>query len=244
MPVIIACPSCGGKLRITDALRGQRVRCPACNTTFESSAESSSLPPSPAAGLDLPLQLSLDDSSSPPSVSGPQEWTETDERDLVPEEEPAAPPRARTLPPRSLPIDPYDDRDGFDIHRSQPRRDAEPDRGAIILALGIISITLVMTWCIAPVGAILGLVAWVMGQRDLGKIRSGRMDASGRGMTQAGWICGIIGAILNLLITLSCGGGFAYFWYQEMNSLPNTRPVPAPKTAPLPPMKKMPAEQP
>ncbi len=62
MPAIIACPSCGGKLRIGDALRGQKVRCPACQHTFDSPAE----PTSSNAPQDLPLQLTIDDPSTPP----------------------------------------------------------------------------------------------------------------------------------------------------------------------------------
>jgi hypothetical protein len=39
----------------------------------------------------------------------------------------------------------------------------------------------------------------VMGQRDLARMRTGEMDERGKGSTQGGWICGIIGTILGVL---------------------------------------------
>jgi hypothetical protein len=38
-----------------------------------------------------------------------------------------------------------------------------------------------------------------MGNKDLNEIRSGRMDPSGEGTTQAGRICGMIATILAVL---------------------------------------------
>ena len=46
---------------------------------------------------------------------------------------------------------------------------------------------------------ICGIVAWVMGNNDLGEMAGGRMDRSGEGMTRAGKICGIISVILACL---------------------------------------------
>src|SRR5262249_32880213 len=74
------------------------------------------------------------------------------------------------------------------------RRDVEPNRGPLVLVLGILSIVLN---CFP-----IGIVAWVMGQRDLGKMKRGMMDPQGRGVTQAGLICGIIGTALGGLATL------------------------------------------
>ncbi len=63
-----------------------------------------------------------------------------------------------------------------------------PHRGKIILLLGILS-------CCG--GCVLtGLPAWVMANNDLSRMDSGRMDAEGRGLTQAGKLCGIIGTSL------------------------------------------------
>ena len=66
----------------------------------------------------------------------------------------------------------------------------KPHRGTAILVLGILGLVL----C-AP----LGIVAWVMGAGDLKEMDAGTMDPSGRGNTQAGKICGMIGTILMII---------------------------------------------
>jgi predicted Zn finger-like uncharacterized protein len=71
MPIVVGCPSCNGKLRVADDLIGRMVRCPTCNTTFDTSAPAPSPEPAPLspepepAWKDLPLQLSLDEPSAP-----------------------------------------------------------------------------------------------------------------------------------------------------------------------------------
>lgn len=66
----------------------------------------------------------------------------------------------------------------------------KPHRGNLILVLGILSLVL----C-AP----LGIPAWIMGSGDLKQMDAGAMDPSGRSVTNAGRICGIIGTILMAL---------------------------------------------
>ncbi len=66
-----------------------------------------------------------------------------------------------------------------------------PHRGVMILVFGILSLVL---QCV-----IFGIVAWVMGNSDLREMDAGRMDPEGRGLTQAGKVCGIISVILTLL---------------------------------------------
>lgn len=65
-----------------------------------------------------------------------------------------------------------------------------PHRGVMILVFGILGIV----FCV-----IFGIVAWVMGNGDLREMDAGRMDPEGRGLTQAGKICGIVGVVLALL---------------------------------------------
>ena len=43
---------------------------------------------------------------------------------------------------------------------------------------------------------ICGIIAWVMGKNDLREIDAGTMDPTGRGLTNAGKICGMISVIL------------------------------------------------
>ncbi len=68
-----------------------------------------------------------------------------------------------------------------------------PHRGTAVLVLGILSIVL------QCVGWILGIIAWSMGTNDLRAMDAGVMDPTGRGITQAGKICGMISVILHLL---------------------------------------------
>lgn len=131
-----------------------------------------------------------------------------------------APPRleqeAKAAPvtalPRSQRDDDYDDErlDDEDYPRRRRRRSAhlEPHRGSAILTVGILSLVIL--------GIILGPIAWVMGSGDLRKIREGRMDPEGEGMTKAGMICGIIATCLNIACCsiyglLIAAGGFRAF---------------------------------
>ena len=62
-----------------------------------------------------------------------------------------------------------------------------PHRGTMILVFGIIG----LVCCI-----IFGIIAWVMGNKDLKEMAAGRMDPTGLGTTKAGKICGMISVIL------------------------------------------------
>jgi predicted Zn finger-like uncharacterized protein len=85
----------------------------------------------------------------------------------------------------------------------------EPHRGGLVLALGILGLVLCY---------FLGPFAWYMGAQDLDKMRRGVMDKSGYGVTQAGYILGIIATILTvigclfgilwaILVGVAAGGG-------------------------------------
>lgn len=80
--------------------------------------------------------------------------------------------------------DDYDDRP---VRRR--RRDWEPHRGVLVLALGICGLMLIF-WPITS------LVAWILGSSDLREIRAGRMDPEGESMTRIGMILGIVGTLL------------------------------------------------
>src|SRR5262249_56618418 len=80
-----------------------------------------------------------------------------------------------------------------------PRPDAEPHRGGGVLTLGVLSLVFSV---VAPIGLTLGIIAWVMGQGDLEKMRRGEMDRQGQGTTTGGWVCGMIGVILSAILGL------------------------------------------
>ena len=69
-----------------------------------------------------------------------------------------------------------------------PGRYVEPHRGALILILGILGF-----FINCP---IFSFMAWVMASQDLNAMRSGRMDPSGEGLTQAGYYLGMIWSMI------------------------------------------------
>ena len=77
----------------------------------------------------------------------------------------------------------------------------KPHRGTLILVLGILGLV---------VCAPLGIAAWIMGAGDLKEMDAGTMDPSGRGVTQAGKICGIIGTILLIIGLVIVGMVFLF----------------------------------
>lgn len=90
-------------------------------------------------------------------------------------------------------------RDDYDDEEYDDRDYAEPHRGTTILVLGLLGLL---------VCGLLGPFAWSMGSSDLKKMSAGRMDPSGRGETQAGYICGIVATIL-----MGIGLIFVVLWF-------------------------------
>jgi hypothetical protein len=67
----------------------------------------------------------------------------------------------------------------------------KPHRGTLILVLGILGFVL----C----GVFTAIPAWIMGGTDLKAMDAGQMDPSGRSLTNAGRICGMIATILGII---------------------------------------------
>jgi predicted Zn finger-like uncharacterized protein len=89
------------------------------------------------------------------------------------------------------------------------RRDLAPHRGGMVLTLGIVSVSLSpLSFCSLPgllfgvASLACGIPALVMGHADLRRMDAHRMDPDGRGMTNAGWICGIVGICISGLATV------------------------------------------
>jgi len=179
MDEIITCSNCGKSLSLPDSLRGQAVECPLCKTQFVVGASSQVKPPP----LPSPSSPSMPMGSAPsrPDEHGSASWPEPN------------------LRRRDEEGDDWDS--DFDRRRRSVRRDFEPHRGALILTLGIVSIGCAVVGFFCPLtaipGVIVGPIAWVLGSKDLTAIQENRKDPDGRGLTQAGWICGIVGTILN-----------------------------------------------
>jgi hypothetical protein len=83
------------------------------------------------------------------------------------------------------------------------RRDCEPHRARLIMALGGLAGLCALLMCLvgvtAPLAIGLGLAAWLMGRRDLARMRKGLMDPVGRWYTERGRSLGLSAAILGLL---------------------------------------------
>jgi hypothetical protein len=88
-------------------------------------------------------------------------------------------PEVRTSPPQATPT--------WTPSNQLGGRRVEPHRGAIILALGV------MSWMACP---LFGVFAWSMGTADLRRMQIGLMDPEGRALTQAGQILGMVHVVL------------------------------------------------
>jgi len=66
----------------------------------------------------------------------------------------------------------------------------KPHRGVTILVFGILGLV---------VCQLFGIAAWVMGNTDLNEMNAGYMDPSGRDLTNAGRICGMIATALLII---------------------------------------------
>jgi Domain of unknown function (DUF4190) len=95
-----------------------------------------------------------------------------------------------------------DEHDDFD---DDFRDSVQPHRGPMILVFGILG---VLTFS-CPILGIFGIVAWVMGKRDLEQIRRGKMNKEGEGLTKSGYILGIVGTIMFILYSLLIVAYFA-----------------------------------
>lgn len=131
---------------------------------------------------------------------------------------------AESAAPRRPPRLEDDDELGDDVieeeYEVRPRRrrprlrmDCEPERGGLVLTLGILSLLFsTLPYCMGGLGVLvawagipLGITAWVMGQGDLRKMRQGVMDPRGQSNTSAGRTMGIIGVCLSAFCTVTVG---------------------------------------
>jgi predicted Zn finger-like uncharacterized protein len=238
MPTIIRCPSCERQLRVPDELLGAKVKCPTCQGTFDATND-------PAATV-----------PPPQPVPKPTERVSPESRPRPEPDRDEPPPRPRDAGDAWRPCphcgeeirkeaahcrfcgedvvddDHEDERPWERRDRYAVRRDCEPHRGTMILVFGILSIVLATTWFLSIVSLPMGIAAWVMGHRDLNKMNARAMDPDGRGTTQAGYVCGIVGTILSALMMLCCVGYFGLVSFGIWSAASSTPPPPKPSVAP------------
>ena len=179
MSSIVSCPECHRALQVPDDFFGRTVQCPDCKRSFE------------AQRPDAAIQA---EAPKPSADAAPPAW-----------DTPAPEERRRS--------ERDDDEDDELGDRSRVRRRYDgPERGGIILALGIVSLVVGMLslmiyiipmWLI-PLGV--GIVGWIMGQRDLRAMRQANPDPSQHVMTLIGMILSIVGvAMSGFTGLLGCG---------------------------------------
>lgn len=202
MSIETQCPGCSRTLRVDDEHAGQQARCPVCGTIYSVPGERSS--EEPAAPGASPLGNAAEPAESwrlrtpegqlygPVARAELDSWVAegrvTEDCELLREGQSVWRPAVEVYPVLETPTstNPY-------VATSETRyRYTAPHRGGLILVLGILG------WVVGC--PIFGVAAWVMGNADLEEMRSGRMDPSGRGLTQAGTILGMIQGMLLMLV--------------------------------------------
>lgn len=169
---IITCSNCRRSLQVPDTYLGQTVQCPQCGHQFTaaSTSVSSAPPPTPAPA------------PAPKAEKRRQYEDDRDDEDY------------RRRRRRRLEDDEDDDDDFGPIGRV--RENLPPNRGGLIMALGLVSLIGGWMFCL-PV--IVGPLAWFMAQQDLRAIRDGYMDATNESMIRTGQVCGILSTIFLFL---------------------------------------------
>ena len=228
MPIEIKCTGCGRLLRVADEHRGKQARCPMCNSIFPVTepanvptvSEPEDVQSSPTPALNWFMKTPEGQTYGPVSPSeldrwvsegrvtadcqlrseNSVNWQSADQRYSVLRSSPTADASRRNPFANSSAESDFYRRSetvaaayhrgtGHAYSQSRPAY-VVPHRGGLILALGILG------WVTCP---ILSVMAWVMGSSDLREMRSGRMDPSGMGLTQAGQVLGIIYTIFWIL---------------------------------------------
>jgi predicted Zn finger-like uncharacterized protein len=189
MPAVIHCPHCRCMLKLQDADVGKTVRCPTCNQIFAAHLDDDiTLPPVAVPDFELssaepPTRHAVQPKSPPPQDKpGDRLGPLVDSRDVYAvqlDDEAAAPAHEEERRRRRRASQWDEDED-----------DLQPHRGTLILVLGVLSLVLA---CIPLAGWILGGISMTMGANDSRLMDQRVMDRSGRGLTRAGQVCGILG---------------------------------------------------
>lgn len=233
---VLQCPKCKRSLSLAEGLWGPQTHCPTCGETVPTPAQNEipsrrqAPPPEPAAmhtqdaNIEVvPINLSLTDQLTqrvqqvpppPPPLRLIPLAPRPDALDAEPRPPASVCPRCRVKvflgAERCHACGMFMDGDGelgWDEREPFPPRrlDFEPDRGRLILALGILAV------CLGGLGLPFGIAAWVMGRKDLAKIRQNAMDPSGYAHTKDGTTCGIIGTALSATWLVVLGWMMAQF---------------------------------
>jgi hypothetical protein len=181
-------------VQVADALLGRRVRCFGCQHPFVATPDRP--PPPPARREEPPFRE--------PAI-GAEDTPDEDRRPFCPGcgrrigwEELRCPFCGEELEPE------FEGRHRRLRAGDLTRRDYEPHRGSLIASLGNVSMIVGgLSLCMFGTGALIsvpvGVLAWLMANRDLEYMRIGRMDPRGKFQTETGRTGGIAGVLLGLI---------------------------------------------
>jgi hypothetical protein len=231
MPEFVACPACGCRVQMSESMIGRSVRCISCNHRFIASspteAETRRVEPlaphqtlpvvdrgPPGRAVPPPLPPGFDDPT--PQFRSPADELD-DDRPPAGADLPCCPACGRRIPWEALrcghcgvelAMDPGYRR--FRRRAGQVRRDCEPHRGAMLSAMGNITLAAGgLTLCLLGLPLLvtlpLGITTWVMATADLGKMRNGEMEAQGRFPTESARTSAITGMVLSLFFAAGWG---------------------------------------
>lgn len=215
MPKSIACPGCRRALALPDDVVNALVQCPACKQSFHPAAADAAAARAALPKVDFATAAGPSEARAPrpPSRSAPPPEAplrrtarrRREEYDVCPKCRARVEQGAIRCPECNVEFEP-DDADRPWERMGEERRDSDPHRGGLILSMGIGSILLPMVFfcpiaglVATLVGLFVGIGAWVMGVKDMRKMDKHQMDRTGRGLSQGGMICGIIGVCFNAL---------------------------------------------
>jgi len=177
-------------LGVEETLLGRKVLCMKCQAVFVAA-----------------LPTSKQNEAEEESEGGSYEIKEESQRTRSSRRE------AITDQPQRYPrSDPYEDDDDYDDdefeegprrRRRRRRNRGEPHRAGLVLGLGIAAIACNCLCGFLGVG--LGIGAVAMAGKDIADMDARQMDDSGRGMTRAGQICGIVGIVLGIVALIWTG---------------------------------------
>jgi hypothetical protein len=247
MPFLVACPSCGHQMSLNRNSSGAQARCPACDRVFEAGNSGVTVTPPPALEHSLGaetlawVEAADPEDGDPSSTARPNHSIDREELEPCPSCREDIPADASCCPHCGEKLDWQEEEDDRPWERPWEggRRDSEPHRGGLILTLGIVSLVCSPLFaCCMPLGAVasvaglsLGITALVLGRRDQEKMQTQLMDPRGRGLTQGGKVCGIVGICLNgvgLLAGLALAGFYSYMLMSTKRLTPPPAPPPPP----------------
>ena len=221
MAIETKCPGCERTLRVGDENADKQARCPMCNTIYVVPGGETAKPQPSTSETGDPWYMKTPEGQ----IFGPvnraelerwltdgrisaecelrtrenQEWRPADEYFGVLSPKPqlaTGQPSPVAVGPTAQAREQSPFRSGTPLAAGPTARHRfqVPHRGGMILAFGILG------WVFScPVFAVM---AWVMGTSDLREMRSGRMDSSGMGLTQAGHVLGMIYTLLWLIVCI------------------------------------------